>query len=768
MRPVAERPVPVGQLRRVAWIVRHPLSLTLFLLLGCLAFYGAHAPVALAPPLADRLWYRGFHSLEHDPQGEAFRWIGAWGMLPLPRLSTGPHLLILHLEQPRPAIRALPLRITYGIRCEITVLPGRRVYRLLLPGSLLPTDNALILESETFRSRSDRRHLSVVVRGVRLTALPGGIPWWMVIAAGFTLQTLLGIGCLHLLAIPQRWWPVAVLLIPLQLWLSPYHSHSSSAVARVWLLVGVLGGALPIAPLMTTLRGQDVHVRIWERIDFLIAGGLALLAGAVRVMLIPHQIPILNGDDYLTGSFAGNILLRGWHALYFGHHTGALSAYLIAPVMAVAGISHLSLLVLPITLTVVLTVVLYGLGMDLFGRWGGFVAGLWVALPSATFLWWTLKPQPGYLEAITFAALALWMTVRLLWGDLEYRAAVWHMVGIALTAFLALWAGLVVASVWLVGGLIALIRWRQALKLPPPGYALSAVIGLGLLAPTIVYIYERPNDNPLWWVIGRGVTGLPPHEALSGLINRTSLLILGIVRPWPLSPVPLPVAVAMIGLTIGGIVVGTGALLGRSRAALIPISLTAFTTLLFGFSSFNRLLGDVRYVLPIYLALPLFAALLIVTVRRRFGPYASLGLLVILIGLHTWSGVGGMRTIPPTWEREEARLARALLDRQIRYVHTSYWIAQVLMVESNGQILASAMLGPHRESYDRRVEEAVLAADPQHVALVLRTDEGLDAPLTRYLARRRVSCSRFVVESFSVYLHCSPPINIADLQRNFP
>ncbi len=118
----------------------------------------------------------------------------------------------------------------------------------------------------------------------------------------------------------------------------------------------------------------------------------------------------LNADDYLTGVYALNIL-QGRPSLYYGSHTGTLASYLLAPILAVAGASVPTLLALPITLTIVLTVTLYGLGRDLFGRWGGIAAAAWMAVPSATAMYWTMTPEPGYLEMLTFAALALWATV---------------------------------------------------------------------------------------------------------------------------------------------------------------------------------------------------------------------------------------------------------------------------------------------------------------------------------------------------------------------
>ncbi len=593
----------------------------LLLALLCAAVFAARAPRADAPPLSDGRWDRHFHALERDAAGRAFRWMGPTAALRLSRLSTGHQRLTLTVQNARPDGAPVPVRLSGLVSAQITAAPGERIYALLLPATAEPAPDVLNLAGESFRpGGGDRRLLSVVLRGARIEPIGPGLPWWPVTAAAMLAQV--GLVALALRGVGARGWQLllaagapALMLA----WLLREGGYGPGAATTAWMITGTLGAATAIIRARLPTEILAIRPARWARADYLLAGGVAAGAVALRAALLPYQIPLLNGDDYLTGSFAANIVQRGWHALYFGSHTGALAAYLAAPALALGGVTVQSLMLLPLALTAALTVALYGLGRDLAGRWGGLAAALWIALPAATPLIWTMKPQPGYLEAITFAALALWGSVRLLWGAQRGRRAVALMAGVALSATLAIWAGMVVASVMLVCAGMAAARWRRAAALPLAGHALGLAIALLLLVPTAVYIVERPGDNPLWWVVGRDQEGMPPGQAFVGLVTRLQPLTLGATRPFPLPPMPALGSALLLGLAGMSLLFALYAALRRARAPLIALGIVLGVTLLFCFSSFNTLLTDARYVLPLYLALPLLTAFLVAACRAQAG-----------------------------------------------------------------------------------------------------------------------------------------------------
>jgi hypothetical protein len=486
----------------------------------------------------------------------------------------------------------------------------------------------------------------------------------------------------------------------------------------------------------------------------------------MRVALVPYQIPFLKGDDYLTGSYALRIL-QGQQSLYYGHHTGTLASYLLVPIFALGGISTSSLLVLPILLTVLLTCTLYALGCELAGRWGGAAAGLWIAFPPSTPLFWTMKTQPGYLEALTFAALALWLTLRLFYGSYSRRHVILLMAAISLCATLAIWAGFVIISVLLVCAIIALLNWRRLSQLPLPGYAIAVVIGLLLAIPTAMYIVMRPGDNPLWWAFGRHMRGLPVGEAFVGLSTQLLPMALG-VQPRPLV-VPGASIASFAILWVAGLAFAYGFVWAIQMAmpALLTSSFALIIAALFCFSSFNTLLHDARYILPLYIAYPLLIALLVRAFSQARAAWAAL-FLALMTTINLWGVAAILLSAPPSAQREEATLAQALLNDGVQYVHTSYWIAQPLMVESSGRVLASAQIGPTREAYDRRIEQTVLSADPSKIAFVLRSNGLIDAPFARYLADHGITCQRRQIASLLIYSRCVPFPNLDDLQHVLP
>jgi hypothetical protein len=122
----------------------------------------------------------------------------------------------------------------------------------------------------------------------------------------------------------------------------------------------------------------------------------------------------------------------------------------------------------------------------------------------------------------------------------------------------------------------------------------------------------------------------------------------------------------------------------------------------------------------------------------------------------------------PVWTPPEVILARELLARDLRYIHSGYWTAQPLMVHSGGQILASALIGPTRVTYDQRVDQAVIDADPARLAFVIRSDSLILAPFEGELAAQGITCRREPIENFVVFSHCSAPPDLEALQRALP
>jgi uncharacterized protein with PQ loop repeat len=342
------------------------------------------------------------------------------------------------------------------------------------------------------------------------------------------------------------------------------------------------------------------------------------------------------------------------------------------------------------------------------------------------------------------------------------------MASIALMATLAIWASYIIASLVLTTFVIVLLSWQRSLQLPRSGYLLLVIIPLLLwFIPLILYTLLFPGNNPLWYVFrAPRPGGANPITAVLGFLDISLPILLGSKHSLVQSPLPPTVTFILMTLFIGSFLYTViQAIYYHSQAAIIVLALALSTIALFVFSSFGYLFQDVRYVLPLYVAIPLVFASMVAGIRRlpQGQWWATLFLLVVLVmnGISTFSGLSlGMPYTP----RNEAILTQELAQKDIRYIYTSYWIGMPVMFESGGQIVSSSILGPTRESYDQRNEERVLSANGEATAFIFR-ENGLATPdFESYLEQHNIQCQRNPILDYMVYTACSPFPDVYDLQ----
>jgi hypothetical protein len=553
------------------------------------------------------------------------------------------------------------------------------------------------------------------------------------------------------------------------------------------------------------LRGVSVTPRLipWTRADYLLVAGIVVVGVVIRVVLLPTNVSYFNADDDVVGVFAINIL-NGYHALSFGN-TGTLAPYLLAPLFTLFGASMQTMFILPFTLTAILIVVLYGLGRDCFGRWGGVTAATWMAFPSATALYWTYKLQPGYLEAITLALLALWGTVRIFYRQEEChthhtndqsspRSPKRHLTFltllmgvVALASTLALWANVVVLSIMLACGVIVLLNWRRLRTLPLAGYGLFALLWGGVLFPLLAYIHLFSGRDSHQW------GGRLPINRMNELIDTNAFgelgaLFVGVTRPMRMMTIEGVWMHLIVWMSVAAIAVFLSRTLReRLQCGLVIIVIAAATIVLTLVSPFF-LPYDVRYILPLYAVLALaygalvsWAARLSTHLSPRFAAKRSLRLLgvgvasVCLALMLAGNGVSVLRGILyKPMLRPEAAIAQELQAHGVRYLHTSYWIGMGVMVESGGEIIPSTAVGPQRITYAPRLNERVAAAEGEATAFAFVHDHlGLGAIIDfeDYLAEHDIMCEEVDVcegNCYRLYHHCTPFPDIQDLVRYLP
>ncbi len=534
----------------------------------------------------------------------------------------------------------------------------------------------------------------------------------------------------------------------------------------LWLSIGVTGGFLALPTLVHWLQillrwvqaGTAPVVLPWTRTDYVLALGFGSLALLVRMIVLPTMLWQLIGDDYAVGAFAVNIL-DGYHQLYYDE-TGTLASYLLAPIVAVAGASFETLVALPILLTTILTIALYGIGRDLFGRWGGIAAAVWIIMPTAYAMHWTFKLQPSYLEAVTTATLALWGTIRLVYRPLKPNMQIVLMGAIATLSMLALWSGLVTISLVFTCFIVLLVNWKQAIRLPITGYVLALAIGLSLFFILILPAHTHDHHDPIR-------IRLSMHR-LSHFITELAPHFLGIKRLRGLGPVSFPVGLTIVGLTgLATIVAMYQTLYRRSHAALFVLVL--------GISAFGATLGSTfyeakRYYLPLYIAIPLLFAILTRSATQiRYGKIIWAPLcIVMLLATNTLSSIGGV-DLSTKYARLEPTLTKVLLQDNVRFVYTSYPTAMGILFESGGNIIPSTHIGPQHTSFDPRNEQRVLEGENKDTAFVFLRDGMATEEFETYLNQRDIHCKRtMVAEHYIIYNTCTPFPNIWLLRQILP
>jgi hypothetical protein len=428
-------------------------------------------------------------------------------------------------------------------------------------------------------------------------------------------------------------------------------------------------------------------------------------------------------------------------------------------VLAVTGPSFTALLVLPFVLNVILIITLYGLGRDLFDRWGGIAAAGWMILPSSTTMFWSFKLQPGYLDAITCAALALWGTVHLFYDTPSPRKAIGLMIGTALAVMLATWVNLVVVSILVACGMVILTSWWSLMRLPRSGYILATliVIILGLLL--VVPAHTHANHDSVH-------VGLSMTKLQAVMYHRLPRLI-GIIPPLGDRPA-LPVASLLTGLTAFALV-GTIIQSFRKRdvAAMIVIAITIMSICAATLSNFFT---AVRYFLPFaMLAVPLLFAVTTKMLRHtRYGTIWVNLLFASVIVSNTFSSFGSVDIRTRHYDRPEETLAQALTQEDIRYLYTSYWIGMGTVFESGNTLAASMTVGANPTNYVPHDRARVEAANGVDTALVFYSNSQARSTFETYLQNNAISCTSFKVQIYSVYHQCTPFPNTNYLTRYLP
>jgi hypothetical protein len=491
--------------------------------------------------------------------------------------------------------------------------------------------------------------------------------------------------------------------------------------------------------------------------------GLILLAGtALRAWILASPLGEVDADESVVGLMALHIQAGELPAFYWGQpYLGSLEAYLMAAAFWLAGPSNLVLKIVPGLVYLGFAVLVFlGARRD-YGDGVALSSLAYLALPPSFLALWSIKARGGYVELL---ALGQALTVMTAWVTEQRSRRPWRFGLLGLLSGLLLWTH-VLGLIYVVPAALHLaVRLRRAIL----GTPLLAWVTCLLIGGMPALVYNLQHDwETLTALSTTGTTleafqenlrallriGLPIIVGL-GQATSSPLLLAESWRQWPASwpwVPPLLLAILLIAIlpSLQAVLAPVRRCVsGRDEerqaddpnpTALFGLAVLTLTPPLVSLGRFGELVAEPRYALPLYAAVPLFAAAALrlssggwalpTTRRRARGhgghspPYpAPIPVLVIgcVFAINAWSLMSAdpRLNLPTTAAGSNQANRRELIgyleSRGLTEVYADYWLAYPLMFESQEHILASVTSG----GYDRLGSYAYFVAVSQRPAFV--------------------------------------------------
>ena len=500
-----------------------------------------------------------------------------------------------------------------------------------------------------------------------------------------------------------------------------------------------------------------------------------LLAVIVRVAILQTGAVSFHSDEAIVGLIAKHIL-DGQHRVFFWGqaYMGTLNAYPIALGFALLG-ERVSSIRIVQTVLFALSVgmgfaTLYKLTVQTrLALWGGVL----LAVPPVVGVLYTSISIGGYVETLIFGYALVWLTVALY----EQPSRTWAWALIGFIGGLAWWTNALIVVFGLPCALA--LSWRlsrQPSLFPLFGWAVLS-FALGSL-PFWVFNFTHANaalaailplpPPPEFARVGIQATRF--SDRLLGLVVLGLPTSFGMRHPWASYYVVPSLGFAVWGMVCVGAyrVVRAPALPLLSRFLVLGIPVTLLTVFLA--SSFG---GDPtgRYFLPLLLSYSLFGAMALdaLWLRRRW-----LG-IVGLVGIVGYMGLGMVDAIlkedvgitpqfdlvthlPNTHDHE---LVTFLVEHDLRYGYTSYWLSFRLAYLSDERLQYSATLPNKADlSYnptDNRYPAYVEAVNHAERVAIITTDR---LPQLEPILQMQLDAYTYNIHEvgiFNVYYDFNPP-----------
>ncbi|MCB2190531.1 MAG: hypothetical protein KQI62_03140 [Deltaproteobacteria bacterium] len=342
----------------------------------------------------------------------------------------------------------------------------------------------------------------------------------------------------------------------------------------------------------------------------------------------------MTGDNATVG-LTIQAVLQGEFPWFFlgGNYMGGLDAFLAAPLVAFSPPSSLAIAVLCAILSLGIMACLQPVLRKTLG-YGGMLAGLaYLAIPPATWLYWSGEARTHYTMGLFLCALLLWWTFKL-WNKSKwklYETFVWGVIAGA-----SVWTIFASAVVVLPCGLFLIVTGRGKIRISSIPLAIAGML-LGAL-PLIWYnvSHELIHTNQTSVFQARFV--LP---SILGLFQNAMPIVLGLDTPaagGSLATTVYPYSLYLFILAV--VVLGIFSLFKLAREKWTPIAILLLSIGLLNLmvvvsSAYSKQLfsPDQRYLLSLYLVLPFLVGAAIVYLNK-WRSWSGIALVAIICIIH--------------------------------------------------------------------------------------------------------------------------------------
>lgn len=509
------------------------------------------------------------------------------------------------------------------------------------------------------------------------------------------------------------------------------------------------------------------------RVDIRIPLALALVlvaALALRVYLLGTPQTELEADEAIVALMARHILEGERPVFYYMQpYLGSLEAYLVALSFLLFGSSTAALKLVPLVAGLAFVALVFGTGYRIGGLGVAVASGLYVAVPPAFLALWSLKARGGYVETLVMGQLLILLAL-----GLAKRGSIGAGEG-AMLGFLAglgAWTNPLIGVYLVPVGIYLALALRRRLL----GWWIVHAVAAAVAGAFPLLKYNLANGFATAQAMFGGTPGASePLEALVRFFRYSLPILTGLAqasssqeffwpafwsspaRRWPQAVLLLGCLLVLLVLSRGG---GLAALVagrprgtdGRNLLALLLVVVPAAFVL----SKFRDLVTEPRYLLPIYSAAPLIAA---VVVPRRPASRILAPLVVaplLALNLYSIATLDPQLNLPDTAAGSRASNRAVLIDhllsRGIDHVYTDYWLAYPLAFESGERIVPSVVSG----GFNRYIPYAHRVSLSPNPAFVFIAGSEEERGFLSMLADRGAKARLDAVSIYSVYWDVAP------------